>query len=154
MGTVNVGPRFKGKVITESGPLNIRLEASTNAQTVGTLARNGEYWFHAEDHTNDPVNPGYCAAWLACSDGYVSAQYVAWDPSLGTNGHQYTFVNVSSGYLNLRKTPSSSATVIGRLYDDEELLWLNYEYGTSEWAHVATPVGTGWVKKSYLDNHG
>ena len=167
-GTVFYSQHFKGKVITQSTELNLRATAENNGRRVGSLEHGKTYTFAGTYHTKSGMT-NYAQAWLCCDadndgrvdDGFASAQYIGWDSSLGSGNLFNAFVKIDSDYLNLRKTPSTSATIIGKLNFDEEVLWLNYEYvrdnggwNASKWAHVATPVGTGWVLSKYLDRHG
>lgn len=163
VGTYHTSPKFKGRVITESGSLSVRDGYSTSDTRINTLAHNNTYYFKGA-YYEDSINAA--TGWLLTdanndgdfsdnTDGWVSAQYIAWENSFGTGDNMYGYITLSSGYLNLRQTPSTSAASIGKLYDGDTVLWLNWDYSYHpSWAHVATPVGTGWIKSAYIDRRG
>lgn len=156
MGTHSYGKAFRGKIHTESGDLSLRNGPGTDYSKVGTLSRGQKYWFISQ-YGETAFN-----GWLVCdangdssyTDGMAAAQYVAWDgTNSDSNGNIIGTIRLTSGYLNLRKTPSTAATSIGKLYNGDEVLYLNFDNQNvaSGWAHVATTTGTGWVAKQYLD---
>lgn len=159
VGTYHISPTFTGRVITESSNLSVRAGYSTSDTLLTTIAHGEEYNFHGA-YYEDNINAA--TAWIIVdsnnngrfsdnNDGWVSAQYIGWDTSLDAGSNHRATVSLSSGYLNLRQTPSTSATSIGKLYDGDTVLWLDRRYGYhSTWAHVATPVGTGWIKSGYI----
>lgn len=151
------GGGFTGKVTTASGPLNVRDTASTSATINNTLARNSTHIFGAQYIDG---NSNYARAWLlhypngshAVADGYVSANYITWLPSYGDGECYRTTVVVNPGeYVNLRKTPSTSAASIYHLHNNDVVLVLHLpNQPVSGWTHIATAGGTGWIKTEFL----
>ncbi|KGO12708.1 hypothetical protein NZ45_16340 [Clostridium botulinum] len=56
-----------------------------------------------------------------CQPGaYVSRTYLVWDKDYSCNDRGNTghyIVNLNSGYLNVRRTPSTNGEIIGKLYN-------------------------------------
>ncbi len=154
--------RFQGKVSTQNDPLTIRESASTSAPVVGRLERGSTNHRFAAWYPNGSSSS--TAAWLlaypngqsGAAAGLVSAQYITWLPSYSHDGGFVDYITVASGeYVNLRKTPSKSASVIGKLHNNDAILVLRgFNTPNSGWTHVATAQGTGWVMTSYIAGKG
>ena len=155
------GGGFTGKVTTTSGSLNVRESANSSATVLTTLARNSTHTFGVQYIDG---NSSYARAWLLyypngsnrTPNGYVSANYITWLPSYGEGECFSTTVEVTPGeYVNLRKTPSTSASSIYRLHNDDKVLVL---YSPNEpvqnWTQIATAGGTGWIKTEFLALRG
>lgn len=161
VGTDIYGGAFTGKVATSSGSLNVRDEATTNAQINASLARNSTHTFTSQYIGG---NNTYARAWLlhypngagTTPDGYVSAQYISWIPSYGEGECFSTEVEVAADeYVNLRQTPSKSATSIYRLHNGDPVLVLHApDVPVSGWTHIATAGGTGWIMTEFLALRG
>lgn len=152
------GGGFTGNVSTASGSLNVRDTASTSAPINGSLARNSQGIFGCHYISG---NSTYARAWLlyypngrnVVALGYVSAQYISWIPSYGTGECSSTTVNVTPGqYVNLRQTPSTSATSLYKLHNGDPVLILYQKnVPVNGWTHIATAGGTGWIMTNYLN---
>ena len=154
--------RFKGKVSTTSGSLNVRAQPNTGSTVVYSLDHNSTA--HIYTGYYDTTNSSFARAWLlvylngtqGAPKGFVSAEYITWIPSYGNGECFDTYVVVASGqYVNLRKTPSPNANVIGHLHNGDPVLVLYaYDNPVSGWTHIATAQGTGWIKTEFLHTQG
>ncbi len=155
------GGGFTGKVTTASGSLNVRETASTSATVVDTLARNSTHVFGSQYLDG---NSSYARAWLlyypngrsSVATGYVSAQYITWVPAYGEGAFGSDSVEVTEGeYVNLRQTPSTSATSLAKLHNGDAVMTLyTPDVPVSGWTHIATAYGTGWIMTEFLARRG
>ncbi|MGM9603022.1 MAG: SH3 domain-containing protein [Faecousia sp.] len=134
---------FNGKVV--GGSLKLRASASTSASSptsipngtsisVSTISGNQE-WFSTS---------------YGGHSGYVVAQYVAI-----TAGGKACTVTTTSGPLNIRKSASTSATVIFTAAKGSTMRVL--EGPDNGWLRVSNASGTGWGSSDFLtidDNTG
>lgn len=128
---------FNGKVI--KGGLNLRSSCSTSSYSPIQIP-NG---------TNIVVQTvSGQHAWFATSYenyyGYVVAEFV----SISNDGGSCT-VSTSSGPLNIRKTPSTSATVLFSAAKGSTLRLLDSS-SVNDWYRVSNSEGTGWASSDYL----
>lgn len=82
------------------------------------------------------------------TSGYVVAQYIAVTSGTGT-----CTVTTASDPLNIRKTPSTSATVIYRAAKGATLSLLDNS-SVAGWFRVSSASGTGWGSSDYLTADG
>ena len=155
---INVNSRSvgKGQVINVSSNLNIRKSASTSATVVGKIPANATFEIIAKSGSWYKVKYGSVA-------GYVSGDYVkvilmpTTDSSTGSNSSGSSsssstvngkgqVINVSSN-LNIRKSASTSATVVGKIPANAtfEIIaksgsWYKVKYGSV----------TGYVSGDYV----
>ena len=124
------------------GALNMRKSPSTSASVVVQIPNTKDLvvwsdngftsgWFHADYNGNS---------------GYVMYRYVAVTKDGGS-----CKVTTSSGSLNIRKTPSSSADVIYTAANGSTLRLLD-STSVSGWYLVSNGNGTGWAMSQYLSN--
>lgn len=156
--------RFKGKVSTKSGVLNIREYPTTNSQDLGDL-ENGSTAHEFQGYYINGSSKD-TAAWLltyvngapGTPAGFVSARYITWIPSygVGTEGGFSTTVDVPEGeFVNVRQLPDKGSTSIGILHRGDPVLVLyRFDSPNYGWTHVATSVGTGWIMTEFLDGRG
>lgn len=154
------GGAFTGKVSTSNGPLNVRDEANTDSKVNLTLPRNSTHIFTS--HYTETET--HARAWLlyypegaeTTAAGYVNARYISWIPSYGVGECFSTEIEVDADeYVNLRQTPSKSATSIYRLHNGDPVLILHdLDIPVNGWTHIATAGGTGWVMTEFLSMRG
>lgn len=128
---------FNGKVI--EGGLNLRSSCSTSSSSPIQIPNNTSIVVETVSGQH---------AWFATSyggyDGYVVAEFVA----ISNDGGTCT-VSTSSGPLNIRKTPSSSATVLFTAAKGVTLRLLDTT-SVNGWYRVSNSEGTGWASSDYL----
>lgn len=127
-----------GKVT--GGNLYLRNSPSSSGASILLIPNNSDLvvwdsgsdgWFSTEYNNN----------W-----GYVMSRYVAITKDGGT-----CKVNTVSGSLNVRQTPSTSATVIYTAAKNSILRLLDSS-SVSGWYRVANGSGSGWAQSSYLSD--
>ena len=128
---------YNGKV--RGGSLNLRQTASTSATVLASIPNNTSLVLETVNGQN---------AWFKTSyngeNGYVVAQYIAI-----TSGVDTCTVTTASGSLNIRKTPSSGASVIYTAARNS-LLYLLDSTSITDWYRVSSSSGTGWAMSSFL----
>ena len=127
-----------GKVVNVSSTLNIRKSPSTSSEIVGTLKAD------AEVKILETLNGWYKIVY-GNTTGYVSSQYIS-VVSSNTNSSQGStnttktigkVVGISTS-LNVRQSPSTSASVLGYLLNNDEVEILS--------------TSNGWHKILFRDN--
>ena len=93
---------FTGKVV--GGSLNLRASCSTGSSALASIPNNTTLTVNTVSGQNDWFQTSFNG-----TSGYVVAQYIAVTSGTGT-----CTVTTASDPLNIRKTPSTSATVIYR----------------------------------------
>lgn len=130
---------FYGKVV--GGGLNLRTSTSTNASSPIQIPQNTELYVSTIEGNQ---------AWFSTSyggySGYVVAQYIAITNDGGT-----TQVTTASGSLNIRKTASTSASVLYTAAQNSIIRLLDYT-SVSNWHRVSSANGTGWAQSQFLTN--
>lgn len=128
---------FKGNVI--GGALNLRAQTSTSSTRLVQIP-NGT------GLTVDlvPGAPDWLSTSYAGYTGFVLAQYVA-----VTNDGGSAKVTTASGGLNVRVSPSTSATRIYSAAQDSTLRLLTTK-GYAGWYCVSSSSGTGWAQSQFL----
>lgn len=128
---------FNGQVI--EGGLNLRTSTSTSASSPIQIPNGTNLTVSTVAGKND---------WFATSyggySGYVVARYIAITNDGGT-----CTVTTASGSLNIRKTPSSSASIIYTAAQYSTLRLLDYT-SVSSWYRVSSAKGTGWAQSKFL----
>lgn len=128
--------RFNGNV--RGGSLALRQSASTGSSRLTSIP-NGTALQLDTCSAHDWFYTTYNG-----QSGYVVAQYIA----ITNDGGTCTVDN--SGRLNIRKTPSSSATSIYQAAAGTQLRLLD-NTTVSGWWRVSSSEGTGWAVSSYLE---
>lgn len=128
---------FNGKVI--DGRLNLRSTCSTSSSSPIQIPNGTSIVVETVSGQH---------AWFATSygghDGYVVAEFVA----ISSDGGTCT-VSTSSGSLNIRKTPSTSAAVLFTAAKNSTLRLLDID-SVNGWFRVSSSEGTGWASSDYL----
>ena len=141
-GTVNLR-----KTASAKGEVVEKIKSGTKVK-VDTLAGN---WLPTKHGTKT----GYIMAeFIAESDVYkgTSSGGETGGGSVGTGTLTYGKVNKSSGYLNIRKTPSTSGEILGRLYDKDSLRYYDGEEHTGNgysWYRIEFD-GTAYVQARFV----
>ncbi len=132
---------FTGKVV--GGSLNLRASCSTGSSALASIPNNTTLTVNTVSGQNDWFQTSYNGNY-----GYVVAQYIA-----VTSGTVTCTVTTASGSLNIRKTPSTSATVIYTAAKGATLSLLDASSVTG-WFRVSSASGTGWGSSDYLTAGG
>ena len=117
-------PVLRVKILTARDPLTLRRSPSTNAASVGSLARNSfvdVYSYATGDSVSGNTN------WFNNGSGYFSAYYTD-HPSVGANlggidtappatggPSGNATVTTTQGNLNVRSAPNTSSSIVGSL---------------------------------------
>lgn len=107
---------------------------------------SADSWFEIADGTELEVTLTSGKNWFKTTynnkTGYIRTDYVAI-----TEGYPLHRVNVSSGTLSIRATPSTSANAYFTAAKDRGLYVLET---SGDWSFVSCNIGSGWAKSSYL----
>jgi len=123
------------------GNLNLRASASASAPTIASYANGSRIKVLTHGDT-------WCRVQAGTQYGYMSAKYLqfdGWSGSVGVGGNNA--VVISSGRLNLRADPSTSAKVLGQYANGTSLKVLGV--GT-EWHRVSVNGVTGYMMAKYV----
>jgi mannosyl-glycoprotein endo-beta-N-acetylglucosaminidase len=137
-----------------SGELNLRAGASTGAAIITTLAQGTAVTVYSEAN-------GWSKVSANGKDGYVSSSFLAANPNSSENSStavQTTpvtavsapttkYVNVTSGSLNMRNSPSTSASIIIKLAKGMSVQVFSEANG---WTKIEAYGQTGYVSSEYL----
>ena len=132
---------FTGKVV--GGSLNLRSSCSTGSSALASIPDNTTLTVNTVSGQNDWFQTSF-----ESTSGYVVAQYIAVTSGTGT-----CTVTIASGSLNIRKTPSTSDTVIYTAAKGATLSLLDASSVTG-WFRVSSSSGTGWGSSDYLTADG
>ena len=132
---------FTGKVV--GGSLNLRASCSTGSSALASIPNNTTLTVNTVSGQNDWFQTSFNG-----TSGYVVAQYIAVTSGTGT-----CTVTTASGSLNIRKTPSTGATVIYTAAKGATLSLLDASSVTG-WFRVSSASGTGWGSSDYLTADG
>jgi mannosyl-glycoprotein endo-beta-N-acetylglucosaminidase len=133
-------------VTVNSGSLNVRKSATTNASIIVKLANGKEVKVYSESN-------GWAKVEVFGQVGYVSSQYISSTKPSKNNrpsSHKTTtkYVNVSTGSgLNIRKTASLNGTVLLKLAKGTEVTVYSEANG---WAKIKVDGQEGYVSVDYL----
>ncbi|QNF29477.1 SH3 domain-containing protein [Metabacillus elymi] len=139
-------------VNVNSGTLNLRKSGSTSAELVTSLKKGTEVTVYSEAN-------GWSKIVANGKEGYVSSKYLTSEnlekstsstPEATPTARSTTkYVNVSSGSLNLRKSGSTSATIITSLKKGTEVIFYSEANG---WSKIKANGKVGYVSSAYLTN--
>ena len=134
-----------GKVVDVSTKLNIRSGAGTNFGIVGSLGANATVNIIGKEGN-----------WYKISHngtvGYVSANYIRVNNNGGNNNNTGStekygkVVNISTK-LNIRRSPSTSSSIVGTLSNNTKVVILEK---TNGWYKISYNGTVGYVSASYL----
>ena len=124
--------------VTSGNTVNMRNSPSSSGSIITTIQKNTKVivW--------DSTQNGWFKVLYNGNTGYVMSRYIA----VTEDGGICTVVT-SSGSLNIRQTPSSSATVLFTAAKNSIMRLLDYN-SVSGWYRVANGNGSGWAMSSYL----
>jgi mannosyl-glycoprotein endo-beta-N-acetylglucosaminidase len=142
-----------------SGTLNLRSSASPRASIIATLSKGTTVTVYSE------VN-GWAKVNVNGKDGYVSSSFLS-NTNPNSTGNSSTavqttapanvsapstkYVNVTSGSLNMRNSPSTSASIIVKLAKGTSVQVYSEANG---WAKIVVYGQTGYVNSDYLSDTG
>lgn len=132
-----------GTVNTTSGNLNVRKDANTSSTILGKLAKGTKVTIVGK--TSDgkwykiKYNNGY---------GFVSSQYVKVNSSTPAVTTSKGYVKISSGNLNVRKSPNTSSAILGKLANGTEVTLVGN--ASNGWYKIKYNNGYGYVSSQYI----
>ncbi|WP_339164355.1 SH3 domain-containing protein [Siminovitchia sp. FSL W7-1587] len=138
--------------VNSGSVLNLRSTPSTSGSVIARLSRGTKVSVLSESN-------GWAKVTANGKTGYVSSQYLSSQSSTppapkpspsapGKTTTKYVSVNPGSN-LNLRSTPSTSGSVIGRVSNGTKVSVLSESNG---WAKVTANGKTGYVSSQYLSS--
>ena len=124
--------------VTSGNTVNMRNSASSSGSIITTIPKNTKVivW--------DSTQNGWFKVQYNGYTGYVMSRYIA-----VTEDGGICTVSTSSGSLNIRQTPSGSATVLFTAANYSTMRLLDYN-SVSGWYRVANGNGSGWAVSNYL----
>ncbi len=132
-----------GYVKTSGSNLNVRKNATTNSGILGTLL-NG-----AQVEIVETLS-GWYKIKYGNSYGYVSSSYISMTQSSGNNGaigNQTAYIKTNGSSLNVRKSASTSSTILGSLSNGSQISIVETLSG---WYKIKYGSGYGYVSSSYV----
>lgn len=132
-----------GYVKTSGTSLNVRRSASTSSSVLGTLS-NGTQVEIVETLS------GWYKIKYGSSYGYVSSSYISMTQSSGgstTPSNQTAYIKTSGVSLNVRKSSSTSSTILGSLSNGSQITIVETLSG---WYKIKYGSGYGYVSSSYV----
>ena len=142
-----------------SGTLNLRSSASPGASIIATLTKGTTVTVYSEANGWAKVNANG-------KDGYVSSSFLS-NTYPNSTGNSSTavqttapanvsapstkYVNVTSGSLNMRNSPSTSASIIVKLAKGTSV---QVYWEANGWAKIVVYGQTGYVNSDYLSDTG
>lgn len=132
---------FSGTV--QGGSLNLRQSCNTSSTKLASIPNGTSLTVSTVSGHNDWFQTSYSG-----QTGCVLAQYIA-----VTSGVSTCTVTTTSGSLNIRQTPSTSATVLYTAAQNSTLYVLDTST-VSGWYRVSSSSGTGWGSAPYLTISG
>lgn len=138
-------PQFKDRCIVTTGVLNIRAEASVDAEVVGQIERAGIALVEESGNGWTKIGSGIC-------EGYACNDYLAFGDEAGAwaerNGIS-KYIKVNETGLRVRQEPNTDAEVIYSLYQGETYKVLRDD---DEWVKIELTDGTpGYVSADYVE---
>ncbi|MDQ0230595.1 SH3 domain-containing protein, partial [Metabacillus malikii] len=146
--TPAIVPRTTKYVSVTSGSLNMRVGASTGT-TILTSLKSGTA-VEVISETN-----GWSKIQVSGKEGYVSSKYLtagvqSTTPSTNVPKPVTKYVSVTSGTLNVRTKPTTTASIMIKLAKDKEVKVLSDANG---WSKVEVFGQVGYVSSQYLSNN-
>ena len=132
-----------GYVKTNGSNLNVRKNATTNSGILGTLS-NG-----AQVEIVETLS-GWYKIKYGNNYGYVSSSYISMTQSSGNNSavaNQTAYIKTNGSSLNVRKSASTSSTILGSLSNGSQI---NIVETLSGWYKIKYGSGYGYVSSSYV----
>ena len=117
---------------------NIRSDASLNAPVIGTVPKGTILYMKA-------YNSGWYQIGYNGQIGWVWGSLIASIPS----GKYVVTISSVTNYLNIRSTPSSTASIIGAIKPNDIATVIGYS-NDGQWYLVQNNGVQGWASKQYL----
>ncbi|MEW5593750.1 SH3 domain-containing protein [Peribacillus frigoritolerans] len=133
-------------VNVSTGSLNMRKSGKAAASIVAILSKGTKVTVYSESN-------GWAKVKANGNDGYVSTKYLSeTNPGTGSTAVMpekttTKYVNVSSGTLNMRKSGSESASIVGKLSKGTKVTVYSESKG---WAKIKANGQDGYVSTYYL----
>ena len=129
-----------GYVKTSGSALNVRKSASTSSTVLGSLS-NGTQVEIVETLS------GWYKIKYGSSYGYVSSSYISMTQGSTSTTTQTAYIKTSGSSLNVRKSASTSSTVLGSLSNGTKITIVETLSG---WYKISYGSGYGYVSSSYV----
>jgi len=134
-------------VVTSSGSLNMRQEASAGSTILTTIPRSATVTVTSKGDT-------WCAVTYNGYSGYAMSVYLQFSNSTDTNadtsansGTVTAIVSTSSGSLNLRQLPKAGSTILTTI---PQLTVITVTTKGTDWSCVTYAGTTGYVMSAFL----
>lgn len=127
----------KVATITADPRLNVRSQASTNGQVLGTVNLGEAYPVLAESR-------GWLKINFNGQDGWISGSYT----ELTINYSKLRNIRITTNGLRLREESSTSSPILGQVNKDEVFTILGENKG---WYQIKANGKTGWVSGDYAE---
>ena len=123
--------------------VNVRAEASTDAEVVGKLYnKNVATILSSED--------GWYKIESGNVKGYVKAEFLLVGNESALQSASVTYATVNAEALRIRKEPSTDSKIVGRVPKGEDVVVLDEKDG---FVKVSIEEGDGWVSMDYVTIH-
>lgn len=123
--------------------VNVRAEASTDAEIVGKLYnKNVATILSSED--------GWYKIESGNVKGYVKAEFLLVGNESALKSASVTYALINAESLRIRKEPSTDSKIVGRVPKGEDVVVLDEKDG---FVKVSIEEGDGWVSKDYVTLH-
>ncbi len=138
-------PQFENRaIVTVSGTLNIRAEASADSDIIGTVPTGGILYIEEKGAEWTLISSGDCY-------GYVKNEYIAFGDAAGdwasANGLSKV-ARINTTTLNVRTEANENADCITMVAEGEEYDLVNSSNG---WTCILINGQNGYVKSDYVD---
>ncbi len=140
----DTGTQTTATVVTDSGSLNMRMEARAGSTVVTTIPQGATVTVTSRGETWSAVSYG-------AYSGYVMSAYLRFASGSGTGGGQTNAstatVTTQSGSLNLRQQPKAGSTILRTIPQSATVAVSTY--GT-EWCAVVYEGTSGYAMTAFL----
>lgn len=138
----------KNQAKANTGQLRVRSGPGTSFQVVGSLSKGQEVTILSQNENWYKISSSFGEGWV--SKAYISITSVKQESSATPAAAKVTGTAVvSTDTLNIRKGPSASSTIVGKLTKGTSVTILSKQ---NDWAEVSYLKVKGWVNAKYLDN--
>ncbi|MCR5345560.1 MAG: C40 family peptidase [Lachnospiraceae bacterium] len=142
-GKVNENDFSRLAVAAVQTAVNVRAEASTDAEIVGKLYnKNVATILSSED--------GWYKIESGNVKGYVKAEFLLVGNESALKSASVTYALINAESLRIRKEPSTDSKIVGRVPKGEDVVVLDEKDG---FVKVSIEEGDGWVSMDYVTLH-
>ena len=138
-------PQFKDRCIVTTGVLNIRAEASVDAEVVGQIERAGIALVEGTVDGWTKIGSGIC-------EGYACTDYLAFGDDAGAWAERNNiskYIKVNESGLRVRQEPNTESDVLYSLYQGETYKVLRDD---DQWVKIELTDGTpGYVSADFVE---